>query len=128
MSGRDLVELDDKNWEEVVEKGGHMAVMFYNPTCPHCKAMMPHFEKAAKEFLGRVTFGRINVRDNTYAVNRYGIVAVPTFVFFCGGRPVQQIVGEIDPSVLKKIIEDTVQFGDRCVSKSTPVNFTTGYV
>jgi hypothetical protein len=29
---------------------------------------------------------------------------------------------------LKKITEDTVQFGDRCVSKSTPVNFTTGYV
>jgi thioredoxin len=128
MDERSVIELDDSNWENLVEKEGKpMVVMFYSPTCPHCVAMMPYFEKCAAEFKGKISFAKINVNSNPYAVSRYGIMATPTFKFFCSGRPVQEIVGEIYPTILKKITEDALEYGSSCASRSTPIDFNIGY-
>jgi len=129
MSEEDVIELTDRNWEEIVESADlPVAVMFYDLNCPHCRAMMPYFLQLAGEFRGRVVFGRTNARNNPYAINRYGVMAVPTFKFFCGGRPVQDIVGQVDPGLLRRIVEDAFQYGQTCVSRSTPISFTAGYV
>jgi thioredoxin 1 len=129
MDKVNIIELDDIKWEEVVEKGKlPIMVMFYNLSCQHCAAMMPYFEKYASEFMGKMVFARIDVAKNPYNVNRYGVMATPTFKFFCGGRSVQEIVGELYPPLLKKIAEDTLTYGKQCASKSTPIDFNIGYV
>jgi hypothetical protein len=38
-------------------------------------------------------------------------MAVPTIKFFCSGRPVQEIVGEVDPALLQKIAQDSLEYG-----------------
>ena len=128
MSGKSIIEINDLNWEMVVEKEGKpIVVMFFSPTCPHSIAMMPHFEKYADEFKGKIAFARIDVTRNPFAVSRYGVMATPTLKFFCSGRPVQEIVGEIYPTLLKKITEDALEHGSSCASKSTPIDFNLGY-
>jgi thioredoxin 1 len=123
-----IIELDDSNWEHFVEKDGKpIVVMFYGVSCPHSLAMMPHFEKYAGDFKGKISFARIDVARNPFAVSRYGVMATPTFKFFCSGRPVQEIVGEIYPTLLKKITEDALEYGSLCASKSTPIDFNVGY-
>jgi thioredoxin-like negative regulator of GroEL len=129
MNEISLIELDDSNWEKMVEKEGKpIVVMFYSPSCPHCLAMMPYFQKYANEFKGKISFARIDVNRNPFTVSRYGVMATPTFKFFCAGRPVQEIVGEIYPTILKKITEDALEYGSSCASKSTPIDFNIGYV
>jgi thioredoxin len=128
MAEKSIIELDDSNWEKLVEKEGNpIVVMFYSPTCPHSLAMMPYFEKYAEEFKGSISFARIDINMNPFAVSRYGVMATPTFKFFCSGRPVQEIVGEIYPTLLKKITEDALEYGSSCASKSTPIDFNIGY-
>jgi thioredoxin 1 len=128
MSERAIIELNDSNWEKLVEKDGKpIVVMFFSPLCPHCLAMMPFFEKYADEFNGKISFGRIDVTRNSFTVSRYGVMSTPTFKFFCSGRPVQEIVGEIYPTLLKKITEDALEYGSSCASKSTPIDFNLGY-
>jgi len=128
MSEKSIVELDDASWEAAVEKGeGPVFVMFYSPLCPHCMAMMPHFERYALDFKGKIVFARIDVTKNPYSVERYGVMATPTFKFFCGGRPVQEIVGEIYPTLLKKVAEEGLQYGKECHLKSTPIDYYAGY-
>jgi len=125
----DIIELDDRHWEEQVEKkGGPVVVMFYHPLCPYCAVMMPHFQKYAEEFKNKVTFARIDVNKNPYSAERYGIMSTPTFKFFCRGRPVQEVVGEIYPTLLKKITEESLQYGKECALKSTPIDYYAGYV
>jgi thioredoxin 1 len=128
MSEKSIVELDDASWEAEVEKGGNpVLVMFYSHLCPHCIAMMPHFQKYAEELKGKIVFARVDVNKNPYSVERYGVMATPTFKFFCGGRPVQEIVGEIYPALLKKLAEDALQYGQECILKSTPIDYYAGY-
>jgi len=128
MSEKSVIELDDRNWETLVEKAGKpIVVMFYSPTCPHCMAMMPHFEKYADEFKGKILFARIDINRNPFTTGRYGVMATPTFKFFCSGRPVQEFVGEIYPTLLKKITEEALEYGSSCSSRSTPIDFNIGY-
>jgi thioredoxin 1 len=124
----EMVELTDASWEASVERGEDLVlVMFYSPLCPHCMAMMPYFQKYAREFRGKLVFARIDVNKNPYSVERYGVMATPTFKFFCGGRPIQEIVGEVYPTLLQKAVEDALRYGRECILKSTPIDYYAGY-
>jgi thioredoxin 1 len=120
MDNTDVIELDKMRWKEIVENGDKPAmVMFYSPTCVHCKAMEPHFNKYAEELKNKIVFARLNIIDNQEIVARYGIMGTPTFKLFCEGHPVQELVGEIYPSLLKKTIEDLFNYGHHCVKTTT---------
>ncbi|WP_245619088.1 co-chaperone YbbN [Methanogenium cariaci] len=44
-------ELKGTDWEKTVEKNSlPVAVMFYSPTCSHCKTMEPYFHTYAEEY------------------------------------------------------------------------------
>jgi thioredoxin-like negative regulator of GroEL len=88
--------------------------------------MMPHFENMQR-VKGKITFARIDTGKNPYSTERYGIMSTPTFKFFCAGRPVQEIVGQIYPSLLKKITEESLRYGKECALKSTPIDYYAGY-
>ena len=129
MNTHDIIELNDANWEKSVEKGEKpVMVMFYSNTCPHCKAIEPHFEKYADEFKGKVVFAKVNVADSPTIVVRYGIMGTPTFKFFCNGKSIKELVGAIYPTLLKKNIEETLQHGSECVENTTWIDpGITGY-
>ena len=129
MDTQDVIELNDAKWEKSVEKEEKpVMVMFYSTSCPHCQAMEPHFEKYANEFKDKVVFANVNVADNPITVGRYGIMGTPTFKFFCKGKPIQELVGAIYPTLLKKTIEETLQHGSQCVKNTTWIDpGITGY-
>lgn len=129
MDELDIIELDDKNWEEIVERASKPAiVMFYSPECPYCDIMMPYFVSTAQEFNNKAVFARINIVANPWTMERYKVQGTPTFKSFCRGRPTWEQVGEINPSILKNAIENTINYGEECIRKSTPVGQDiTGY-
>lgn len=125
----EVIDVTDHSWEEVVERSDKPTlVMFYSPTCPHCRAMMPSLEECAAEFSGRVKFVRIDIMQNSFTPERYGVMATPTFKFFCGGRPVQEMVGAAYPSHLKKMAEEGFSHSEECARLSTPIDYNAGYV
>ena len=129
MNTQDVIELNDVNWEKSVEKGEKpIMVMFYSTTCPHCQAMEPHFEKYANEFKNKVVFAKVNIMDNPTIVDRYRIMGTFIFKFFCKGKPVQELVGAVYPSLIKKAVEDSPKHGSQCVKNTTWIDpVITGY-
>jgi len=65
--------------------------------------------------------------ENQFTTARYGAMATPTFKFFCNGKPVQEFVGAAYPTLLKKMIMDSLEYGEACVAKTTPVRFDPAY-
>jgi thioredoxin 1 len=124
-----LVEVDDLIWEKTVEKGTRpVAVMFYSPTCAFCHQMEPYFKNYAEEFKDSAIFARINILTNPWTAERYGIRSTPTFKFFCYGKAVQEMVGSVIPTLLKKMVEDVIVHGKECARNSTPIDYEiTGY-
>jgi thioredoxin-like negative regulator of GroEL len=129
MNNKNVIELNDTNWEKSVEKEEKpVMVMFYSNTCQHCQVMEPHFQKYAKDFKDKVVFAKVNIIENPTIVGRYGIMGTPTFKFFCKGQPVQELVGEMYPSLLKKTVEDALQHSSQCFKNTTWIDpGITGY-
>ena len=120
MSVHDIIELDDSSWEKKVERNEKpVLIMFYSPTCPHCKTMEPYFNQYAEEFKDKIVFGKINILNSPTISSRYGVMGTPTFKFFCHGHPVQELVGAVYPTLIKKTIEEGLQNGENCISKTT---------
>ena len=125
----EIAELNDINWGKVVERNIKPAiVMFFSENCSHCRTMMPYFEKYSLEFNEDILFGKLNVEKNIWIRDRYGIMSTPTFKYFCGGKPVGEIVGAVYPGMLKKMIEEMIEHGKECAEKSSAIEYEiTGY-
>ena len=124
-----VIEADDRTFHDQVEKAKlPVAVMFYTPTCVHCRAMTPYFTEYAKDYKGRVLFVRVDVSVNLFTGERYGVKGTPTFKFFCQGRPVTELVGAVYPAILKRTVEEVLVHGKECILKSTEIDYEiTGY-
>jgi len=124
-----VLELNGTIWEKFVEKASMpVSVMFYTPTCPHCRVIRPYFEQYAKVYKGRVVFALLNVEAFPWLGERYGIRGTPTFKFFCDGKPIQELVGAVYPALLKKMADDVLKYGKECARNSTEIDYEiTGY-
>ena len=124
-----IQELTDITWDEYLKQGKRpMIVMFYAPDCPHCAVMSPVFERYAAEFEGKVDFIKVDITENQTLMLRYGIMGTPTFAFFCEGRSVHMVVGEMYPTLIKKFVEDSLQSSTQCAQNTTWIDVgITGY-
>jgi thioredoxin-like negative regulator of GroEL len=119
-----VMEVDDRTFHDQVEKSKiPVVVMFYTPTCVHCRAMAPYYAQYARDYTGKVLFARIDVSVNLFTGERYGVKGTPTFKFFCQGRPVTELVGAVYPAVLKRTVEEVLIHGKDCISTSTEIDY-----
>jgi thioredoxin-like negative regulator of GroEL len=115
-----IVELNDENWEEKIEKSDTpCVVMFSSPACPYCKQMKPYFGEYASEYKGKIVFAEVDISQSPTIANRYGVMGTPTFKFFCHGKPIYELVGAIHPHMIKHAVHDTIENGTACVNSTT---------
>jgi thioredoxin-like negative regulator of GroEL len=122
MAESDIIEANDSNWEELIENQEKpMVVMFYLPTCVHCKEIEPYFKDYSIEFHKSCTFVKMNGVDSPMTARKYGVRGTPTFKFFCKGNAIKEEVGLVYPSILRKSIEELIRHGDECVLHTSPL-------
>ncbi len=101
-----LGQLTDNNFKkEVLESDLLVLVDFWATWCMPCKMILPILEELSQEYEGRVKIGKINVEDNSKIPTLYGVMAIPTLMFFKNGKVMEQSVGALSKAELKKKIE-----------------------
>lgn len=101
-----ILELSSATWEkEVLNSKGVIMVDFWAPWCGPCRIIAPTIEELAKEYSGKIKVGKLNTDENPDIATRYGIMGIPTIMFFKDGQRVDQIVGVVPKSTLKSKIE-----------------------
>jgi thioredoxin 1 len=102
-------ELTDSNFKnEVLENQGVALVDFWAEWCGPCKLIGPVIEELAGEYEGKATIGKLNVDDNRDVAAEYGIMSIPTLLFFKNGQLVNKHVGLASKSDLKKKLDSLI--------------------
>jgi thiol-disulfide isomerase/thioredoxin len=119
-----IKELDDKTFDETLKSTDKLVIVeFYTNTCPNCLAIAPVYEELSKELSEDAVFAQLNAQKNMAIAARYGIMATPTFKFFCKNGPIGELVGAIHATVLRNTIKDLIRHRTECVLKSTRISY-----
>jgi thioredoxin 1 len=70
--------------------------------------MGPTIDVVATEYVGKVKVGKVDVDANGNTAMRYNVRGIPTLLLFKGGQVVEQRVGAIGKSDVKKMIDPHV--------------------
>jgi thioredoxin 1 len=90
------VHLSDENFKkEVLDSKTPCLVDFWAEWCGPCRRVAPVVEEIADEFQGRFKVAKLNVDEGSKTASTYGVMSIPTLMFFKDGKVVEQIVGAV---------------------------------
>ena len=61
----------------------------------------PIIEELARDYAGKILFGKLNVDENREVSTRYEIMSIPTLLVFKNGKLVDMIIGAIPRQMLE---------------------------
>jgi len=103
------IHLTDNNFKsEVLQSDLPVVVDIYATWCGPCKMVAPILEELSKEYAGRVKIGKLDVDESPQVPGRYGVMSVPTLMFFKKGEVMDQVVGALPKPQLKSKIDEAL--------------------
>ncbi len=90
---------------EIAARPGVLMVDFWAEWCAPCRAIAPVLDELARESGGGVGLAKVNVDESPGLASRYGIRSIPTVLFVKDGKVVDQVIGAVPKSQLKKKLD-----------------------
>ena len=88
-----VLELTQKNFNEIVKSDKPVLVDFWASWCGPCRMVSPVIDQLAEEYEGKITVGKVNVDDEGALAAEFAIVSIPTIIIFKDGKEVKKLVG-----------------------------------
>lgn len=95
----------DAQFAALLKEHPVLVVDCYADWCAPCKMIAPVIDAFSEEYAGKVTFVKLDVDNNPQTASGYSVRAIPTLLFFKGGKMVDQQVGALPKHALKQRID-----------------------
>ncbi len=100
------LHLTEATFDAEMEKHQELLMVdFWAEWCAPCRAIAPTLDELARESAGKVSLAKVNVDDQPALAARYSIRSIPTILFMKGGAVVDQVIGAVPKSQLKKKLD-----------------------
>lgn len=91
----------DQNFdEEVLKSGVPVLVDFFAEWCGPCKMIAPIVAELAEDFEGKAKIVKLDVDANPSSAQKFGVMSIPTMIFFKDGEEVDRITGALPKDTL----------------------------
>jgi thioredoxin-like negative regulator of GroEL len=100
-----ILKLNDSTENNAINKFPFFVLDCYVPWCEPCKTMSTALYELAGELRGQVTFGLIDIENNSVTTRRYNITSYPTLLIFKNGMLVDSQEGYGSKSELVDLLQ-----------------------
>ncbi|MFA4991272.1 MAG: thioredoxin [Candidatus Omnitrophota bacterium] len=106
MAGN-VLEVTSGNFNaEVLKSDRPVIVDFWATWCMPCKMLAPVIDEVAREGNDRYKVAKLNIDDAMEVATRFGVMNIPTLMFFDKGGEVGRMVGAASKRDIVKKIEE----------------------
>ena len=92
----------DSTFEEEVLKADKLVVVdFWATWCGPCKMIAPILEDIAAEYSDTLKVAKVDVDSNNAISAKFGIMSIPSLIFFKNGEEIDRVIGAIPKSQIE---------------------------
>lgn len=90
----EIVHVSDQDFAQAV-LGSDLPVLvdFWADWCGPCHIVAPVVEEIATEQAGKLRVAKLDVDENPYTAQQYGVLSIPTLILFSDGEEQGRVVG-----------------------------------
>ena len=89
----EILELKETDFDSFISDKDVTVVDFWAVWCGPCKMLAPTIEALADELDGKIAVGKVDVDENRELAMKYGVMSIPTVIYFKNGEEVARLVG-----------------------------------
>lgn len=88
-----IKEITEENFDEIFDNRNNVCVVdFFANWCGPCKMLSPILEEISKEYTN-ISFYKINIDDSATLARNYGVMSIPTLIFFKNNEVKKTMIG-----------------------------------
>lgn len=89
-----VLEITDGTFDSLVLKASKVVMVdFAASWCPPCKILEPIVKEVSATVGDKAVIAHLDIDESRETANRYGVLSVPTMIFFKGGKEQARLVG-----------------------------------
>jgi len=97
-----VTELNDADFKSTLESATTPILVDFSATwCAPCKALAPTIDKVADDYAGKISVYKVDIDQAQETAASFGIMSVPTCIFFRDGKEVDRFMGNVDLNTVK---------------------------
>ena len=96
--------ITDSDFDDTINKHPLILVDFWASWCGPCHMIAPIIEELARDYAGKVVFGKLNIDENRNTAMKYQVMSIPTLLLFKNGKLVDRLVGAMPRQKLEPTI------------------------
>lgn len=101
------VEVTDKTFNEFITSNQFVVLDCWAAWCGPCRMLSPVIEQLAAE-RNDIVFGKLNVDHNREVPMKFGIMSIPTLLYFKNGQLVDKTLGALPRSKIEERLNKIV--------------------
>ena len=98
------IEVSDATFTTMIQSHPLVVVDCWASWCGPCRMVAPIIEDLARDYAGKILFGKLNVDENRGIPMQYQIMSIPTLLVFKDGKLVDRIIGAMPRPMLEQKI------------------------
>ena len=93
------------SFEAELNSGKLVMADFWAAWCGPCRMLSPVIDGLDKKYEGKAVIGKVNVDEEQELAIRYGVMSIPTVIFFKDGKEIARKVGVMPEKEFVSILD-----------------------
>ena len=100
-----MVHFNQESFDKALQGDKLVMVDFWATWCGPCRMLGPVIEKLADQYEGKAVIGKVNVDEQQELAVRYGVMSIPTVIFFKDGKEIDRKVGVMPATAYTQVLD-----------------------